>query len=182
MAGMHTPLRIALAVLVTLWSPAWCQCMLLAAMHDDHPAHAAPDQESSNAATAELQCDSDACCDAFAPQTLSLMQCCPGDCNAPVGAPCACECCDQTVTGAQAPAQQSATFTVALCALDALLDYGRPAKIELATLIDRGHREIPIAPDYVGITLETNRLDHVLVSLEGTDGNDQIRIVQKEDP
>lgn len=122
MAGMHTPLRIALAVLVTLWSPAWCQCMLLAAMHDDHPAHAAPDQESSNAATAELQCDSDACCDAFAPQTLSLMQCCPGDCNAPVGAPCACECCDQTVTGAQAPAQQSATFTVALCALDALLD------------------------------------------------------------
>lgn len=67
-------------------------------------------------------------------------------------------------------------------ALDAILDYGRPAKIELATLIDRGHREIPIAPDYVGITLETNRLDHVLVSLEGTDGNDQIRIVQKEDP
>jgi len=67
-------------------------------------------------------------------------------------------------------------------ALDALLDYGRPAKIELATLIDRGHREIPIAPDYVGITLETNRLDHVLVSLEGTDGIDQIRIVQKDEP
>ena len=67
-------------------------------------------------------------------------------------------------------------------ALDAILDYGRPSKIELATLIDRGHREIPIAPDYVGITLETNRLDHVLVSLEGTDGTDQIRIVQKEDP
>lgn len=65
-------------------------------------------------------------------------------------------------------------------ALDALLDYGRPAKIELAVLIDRGHRELPIAPDYVGITLETNRLDHVLVSLEGTDGNDQVRIVRKE--
>ncbi|MBX3741804.1 MAG: bifunctional pyr operon transcriptional regulator/uracil phosphoribosyltransferase PyrR [Akkermansiaceae bacterium] len=67
-------------------------------------------------------------------------------------------------------------------ALDALLDYGRPAKIELAVLIDRGHRELPIAPDYVGITLETNRLDHVLVSLEGTDGNDQVRIVRKESP
>jgi len=67
-------------------------------------------------------------------------------------------------------------------ALDALLDYGRPAKIELAVLIDRGHRELPISPDYVGIHLETNRLDHVLVSLEGTDGNDQVRIVRKESP
>lgn len=67
-------------------------------------------------------------------------------------------------------------------ALDALLDYGRPSKIELAVLIDRGHRELPIAPDYVGIRLETNRLDHVLVSLEGTDGNDQVRIVRKESP
>ena len=67
-------------------------------------------------------------------------------------------------------------------ALDALLDYGRPAKIELAVLIDRGHRELPVAPDYVGIHLETNRLDHVLVSLEGTDGNDQVKIVRKETP
>ncbi|HVJ47390.1 MAG TPA: bifunctional pyr operon transcriptional regulator/uracil phosphoribosyltransferase PyrR [Luteolibacter sp.] len=67
-------------------------------------------------------------------------------------------------------------------ALDALLDYGRPAKIELAVLIDRGHRELPVAPDYVGIHLETNRLDHVLVSLEGTDGSDQIEIVRKETP
>ncbi len=67
-------------------------------------------------------------------------------------------------------------------ALDALLDYGRPAKIELAVLIDRGHRELPVAPDYVGIHLETNRLDHVLVSLEGTDGSDQVKIVRKETP
>lgn len=65
-------------------------------------------------------------------------------------------------------------------ALDALSDYGRPAKIELATLIDRGHREMPIQPDYVGITLDTRRLDHVLVSLEGTDGKDEIRVVEKE--
>src|SRR6188768_1318093 len=51
-------------------------------------------------------------------------------------------------------------------ALDALSDYGRPAKVELAVLIDRGHREMPIQPDYVGIALDTRRLDHVLVSLE----------------
>ncbi|MEO5915143.1 MAG: bifunctional pyr operon transcriptional regulator/uracil phosphoribosyltransferase PyrR [Luteolibacter sp.] len=67
-------------------------------------------------------------------------------------------------------------------ALDALSDYGRPAKVELAVLIDRGHREMPIQPDYVGITLDTRRLDHVLVSLEGTDGKDEVRIVEKEKP
>jgi pyrimidine operon attenuation protein/uracil phosphoribosyltransferase len=67
-------------------------------------------------------------------------------------------------------------------ALDALSDYGRPAKVELAVLIDRGHREMPIQPDYVGIRLDTRRLDHVWVSLEGTDGLDQIQIVQKENP
>ena len=67
-------------------------------------------------------------------------------------------------------------------ALDALADYGRPAKVELAVLIDRGHREMPIQPDYVGITLDTRRLDHVWVSLEGTDGLDQVQIVNKEPP
>ena len=67
-------------------------------------------------------------------------------------------------------------------ALDALSDYGRPAKVELAVLIDRGHREMPIQPDYVGITLDTHRHDQVLVSLEGTDSLDQVRIVAKETP
>ena len=67
-------------------------------------------------------------------------------------------------------------------ALDALSDYGRPGKVELAVLIDRGHREMPIQPDYVGISLDTCRLDHVLVSLEGTDGMDQVQIVEKENP
>ena len=61
-------------------------------------------------------------------------------------------------------------------ALDALSDYGRPAKVELAVLIDRGHRELPIQPDYVGIELETARHDHVYVSLEATDGVDKIEI------
>jgi len=67
-------------------------------------------------------------------------------------------------------------------ALDAIFDYGRPAKIELAVLVDRGHREVPIAPDYVGIFLDTNRLDHVLVSLENTDDKDEIRIIEHANP
>ncbi len=67
-------------------------------------------------------------------------------------------------------------------ALDALSDYGRPGKVELAVLIDRGHREMPIQPDYVGIVLDTRRLDHVWVSLEGTDGCDEVRISRKETP
>ncbi|MEM9235457.1 MAG: bifunctional pyr operon transcriptional regulator/uracil phosphoribosyltransferase PyrR [Verrucomicrobiota bacterium] len=61
-------------------------------------------------------------------------------------------------------------------ALDALSDYGRPAKVELAVLIDRGHRELPIEPKYVGIELETERRDHVYVSLAKTDGEDRIEI------
>lgn len=67
-------------------------------------------------------------------------------------------------------------------ALDALCDYGRPGRVELAVLIDRGHRELPIQPDYTGIVLDTQRLDHVWVSLEGTDGNDEVRISRKETP
>lgn len=59
-------------------------------------------------------------------------------------------------------------------ALDALIDYGRPAAIELAVLIDRGHRELPIRPDYVGKNLPTHRDDEVLVLLEETDGRDQV--------
>jgi len=67
-------------------------------------------------------------------------------------------------------------------ALDALSDYGRPAKVQLATLIDRGHRELPIHADYTGIFLESSRLDHVYVSLEGTDGEDLVRIVTPPPP
>lgn len=63
-------------------------------------------------------------------------------------------------------------------AMDALTDYGRPARIELAVLIDRGHRELPIQPDYVGMTLETARMDHVLVRLENTDGEDAVELVE----
>jgi pyrimidine operon attenuation protein/uracil phosphoribosyltransferase len=62
-------------------------------------------------------------------------------------------------------------------ALDALTDYGRPARIQLAVLIDRGHRELPIQPDYVGVPLKTSRLDHVLVRLKNTDGEDAVELV-----
>ncbi len=61
-------------------------------------------------------------------------------------------------------------------AIDSIMDYGRPAKVELAVLIDRGHRELPFSPDYVGITLETERLDYVDVKLEKTDGVDSVEI------
>lgn len=63
-------------------------------------------------------------------------------------------------------------------ALDALTDYGRPGAIELAVLIDRGHRELPIEPRYVGKKLETSRLDHVIVKLEKTDGEDSVELVE----
>lgn len=66
-------------------------------------------------------------------------------------------------------------------AIDALMDYGRPAKIELAVLIDRGHRELPFAPSYVGIELETQRLDYVDVKLKETDGVDLVEVTENND-
>jgi len=89
-----------------------------------------------------------------------------------------------TVEGAHIILVDDVLFTgrTIRAALDALSDYGRPAKVELAVLIDRGHREMPIQPDYVGITLDTHRFDHVWVSLEGPDSLDQVQIVEKEIP
>jgi pyrimidine operon attenuation protein/uracil phosphoribosyltransferase len=63
-------------------------------------------------------------------------------------------------------------------AIDALMDYGRPAKIELATLIDRGHRELPFAPNYTGVVLDTERLDYVDVKLKKTDGMDAVEVTR----
>lgn len=63
-------------------------------------------------------------------------------------------------------------------AMDALMDYGRPAKIELATLIDRGHRELPFAPTYTGVELKTDRLDYVEVKLQLTDGEDAVEVTK----
>jgi hypothetical protein len=62
-------------------------------------------------------------------------------------------------------------------ALDALFDYGRPSKVDLAVLIDRGHREIPVEPRFVGEHLNTDRMDRVDVSLEKIDGKDAVEII-----
>ena len=63
-------------------------------------------------------------------------------------------------------------------AIDALTDYGRPAMVDLAVLIDRGHREFPFAPTFVGHTLETQRLDYVDVRLRDTDGEDCVEVIE----
>ena len=64
-------------------------------------------------------------------------------------------------------------------AIDALFDYGRPARVQLAVLADRGHRELPIRPDYVGKNLPTARDERVYVRLEETDGVDEVSIGQR---
>ena len=60
--------------------------------------------------------------------------------------------------------------------IEALFDYGRPARIQLAVLCDRGHRELPIRPDYVGKNLPTSRQERVAVSLDETDGSEGVFI------
>jgi pyrimidine operon attenuation protein / uracil phosphoribosyltransferase len=61
-------------------------------------------------------------------------------------------------------------------AIDALFDYGRPRKVQLAVLADRGHRELPIRPDYVGKNLPTSRAERVNVHVEELDGEDAVLI------
>jgi len=63
-------------------------------------------------------------------------------------------------------------------AIDALFDYGRPRRVQLAVLCDRGHRELPIRPDYVGKNLPTAREERVNVRLEEVDGTDEVTISQ----
>ena len=65
------------------------------------------------------------------------------------------------------------------CALDALIDFGRPAKIQLAVLVDRGHRELPIRADYVGKNLPTSQDEVVEVRLEESEGKDEVIICEK---
>ena len=59
-------------------------------------------------------------------------------------------------------------------ALDALTRIGRPAAVQLAVLVDRGHRELPIRPDYVGKNLPTSRDETVTILLDETDGRDGV--------
>jgi pyrimidine operon attenuation protein/uracil phosphoribosyltransferase len=61
-------------------------------------------------------------------------------------------------------------------AIEALFDYGRPAKVQLAVLADRGHRELPLRPDYVGKNLPTSRGQRVAVRVSELDGEDDVRV------
>jgi len=67
-------------------------------------------------------------------------------------------------------------------ALDQLIDFGRPSRIELAVLVDRGHRELPIRADYVGRTLATAREEAVQVLLREEDGRDEVVLVRADPP
>jgi pyrimidine operon attenuation protein / uracil phosphoribosyltransferase len=63
-------------------------------------------------------------------------------------------------------------------AIEALFDYGRPARVQLAVLIDRGHRELPLRPDYVGKNLPTARGERVNVHVTEVDGADEVTITE----
>jgi pyrimidine operon attenuation protein / uracil phosphoribosyltransferase len=66
-------------------------------------------------------------------------------------------------------------------AIDALLDFGRPARVQLAVLADRGHRELPIRPDYVGKNLPTSRDERVQVQLLEIDEVDRVVILNESE-
>lgn len=67
-------------------------------------------------------------------------------------------------------------------ALDALLDFGRPARVRLAVLVDRGHRELPIRPDFVGKNIPTALVQRVRVRLSELDGEDGVYVLDPEAP
>ena len=62
-------------------------------------------------------------------------------------------------------------------AIEALFSYGRPARVQLAVLVDRGHRELPIRPDYVGKNLPTARNERIQVQLVEIDETDRVLLV-----
>ena len=66
-------------------------------------------------------------------------------------------------------------------AIDALFDYGRPARVQLAVLADRGHRELPFRPDYVGKNLPTSRAERVNVRVAELDGVDEVTISELQE-
>lgn len=61
-------------------------------------------------------------------------------------------------------------------AMDALVDHGRPQHVQLAVLVDRGHRELPIRPDYVGKNVPTSRTEQIVVRVAEVDGRDEVVI------
>jgi len=70
------------------------------------------------------------------------------------------------------------TGRTARAALDALIDLGRPRAIQLAVLVDRGHRELPIRPDFVGKNVPTSKREVVAVRLRETDGEERVVILE----
>lgn len=66
-------------------------------------------------------------------------------------------------------------------AMDAIMDYGRPNTVQLAVLVDRGHRELPIRADYVGKNVPTSRRERVKVFFAETDGRDAVEIREPDD-
>jgi pyrimidine operon attenuation protein/uracil phosphoribosyltransferase len=64
--------------------------------------------------------------------------------------------------------------------MDAIIDFGRPARIELAVLIDRGHRELPIQSNYTGLSVETERSQMVNVMLSEVDAEDKVVLTTGE--
>jgi pyrimidine operon attenuation protein/uracil phosphoribosyltransferase len=66
-------------------------------------------------------------------------------------------------------------------AVDEVFDYGRPARVQLAVLVDRGHRELPIRPDYVGKNLPTSTKQRVNVRVKEIDGDDEVTLTPAEE-
>ncbi len=73
------------------------------------------------------------------------------------------------------------TGRTARCALEALVQAGRPRLVQLAILVDRGHRELPIRADYVGKNLPTSRRERVHVRLREVDGRDEVALLRRGD-
>lgn len=86
------------------------------------------------------------------------------------------------ITGMKVVLVDDVLFTgrTARAALDALIDLGRPQAIQLAVLIDRGHRELPIRPDYVGKNVPTSRSEMIAVEVTEVDGRDQVVLSRNE--
>ncbi len=68
-----------------------------------------------------------------------------------------------------------------VAAIDQILELGRPERVELAVLVDRGHREFPICPDYVGKTVVTSKREIIKVKMRETDGKDEVLIMEREE-
>ena len=72
------------------------------------------------------------------------------------------------------------TGRTARAAIDSLFDYGRPDRVQLAVLVDRGHRELPIRPDFIGKNMPTSREERVFVRVEEIDEVDEVAVAEPE--